>query len=126
MEFCLLKSIPISSRIASYRTVGIVVTWAGFLVMQVYSLVSGVGYLSLKSPQDAIDAPFLSIMALLMVLMAPLMVVTMVVVHAYAAPKHKVYSMIALIFMIILAGITSSVNFGVLLVSNLADVASAP
>lgn len=109
-----------------YRTVGIVATWVGFLVMHVYSVVSGIGYLSLKFSQDAIGAPFLSIMALLVFLIAPLMVVTMVVVHTDAAPEQKVYGMIALMFMILLAGITSSVNFAVLLVSNLANVAGAP
>lgn len=111
---------------AQHRTIGRVATWVGFLLMQVYSVVSGFGFLSLKSPQDSIGGMFLSMMALLIVLMAPLMVVIMVVVHAYAAPEHKVYGVMALAFMILLAGITSSVNFAVLLVSNHAEVAEAP
>ena len=111
---------------AQHRTTGRVATWGGFLLMQVYSVVSGLGFLSLKSPQDSIGGMFLSMMALLIVLMAPLMVVIMVVVHAYAAPEHKVYGVMALAFMILLAGITSSVNFTVLLVSNHAEVAEAP
>lgn len=89
--------------------------------MQVYSVVSGIGFLSLKSHQESIGEPFLSMMALLIILMAPLLVVIMVVVQNYAAPEHKVYSVMALMFMLLLAGITSSVNFVVLLVSNQAD-----
>jgi len=111
---------------AQYRTIGMVAAWAGFVVMQVYSFASGLGFLSLKTPQDAIGTPYLPVMALLIILMAPLMVVTMVAVHAYAAPEHKVYSMMALAFMILLAGITSSVNFAVLVVSSQTDMAGAP
>ena len=47
----------------------------------------------------------------------------MVAVHAYAAPERKVYSMMALTFVVLLAGITSSVNFAVLIVSRQADMA---
>lgn len=111
---------------AQHRVIGQVAAWTGFVVLQGYSIVSGIGFLSLESPQDPIGDPFLPIMALLMILMASLMVVTMVVVHAYAAPEHKVYSMTALAFVILLAGITSSVNFAILIVSSQADFAGAP
>jgi hypothetical protein len=47
-----------------------------------------------------------------------LMVVSMVAVHAYASPEVKVYSLTALVFMILLAGITSSVHFVILAVSR--------
>ena len=57
-------------------------------------------------------------MELLIVFIAPLMVVNMVAVHAYAPPEVKVYSLTALIFMILLAGITSSVHFVILSVSR--------
>lgn len=111
---------------AQHRVIGMIAAWIGFAVMQVYSIVSGVGFLSLKSPQDAVGTPYLPVMALLIVLMAPLLVTVMVVVHAYAAPEHKVYSMLGLVFTILLAGITSSVNFAVLIVSSQADVSGAP
>jgi hypothetical protein len=57
-------------------------------------------------------------MSLLIVLMAPFLVITMVAVHAYAAPEHKAYSLAALAFMILLAGITSSVNFALFAVAR--------
>ena len=111
---------------AQHRVIGQIAAWTGFIVVQGYSIASGLGFLSLKSPLDSVGTPFLPIMALLIILMAPLLVVTMVAVHAYAAPEHKVYSVTALAFMILLAGITSSVNFAVLIVSSQADFAGAP
>jgi hypothetical protein len=42
----------------------------------------------------------------------------MVAVHAYAASEHKPYSLAALVFMTLLAGITSSVNFALFVVAR--------
>jgi hypothetical protein len=84
------------------------------------------GFLSLKSPQDPIGDPFFTIMELLIVLIAPLMVVSMIAVHAYAPPEVKVYSLTALIFMILLAGITSSVHFVILTVSRQIEATGLP
>ena len=109
-----------------HRMIGQVAAWIGFVVMQGYSVASGLGFLSLESPLDPIGPPFLPIMTLLLILTVSLMVVVMIVVHAYAAPEHKIYSMIALVFMILLAAITSSVNFAVLVVSSQSDFAGAP
>jgi uncharacterized membrane protein len=91
-------------------------------VGQAYAVAALLGFLSLESPQDPISDPFLSIMALLLVLMAPLMVTSMVAVHAYASPEFKAYSLTALAFMILLAGITSVVNFVILAVSKQIEV----
>ncbi len=60
-------------------------------------------------------------MATLITLMIPFMVITMVVVQAYAPAKLKVFGVIALAFMIILAGITSRINFALLIASYQAD-----
>jgi hypothetical protein len=101
-----------------HRAIGRVAAWATFALGQAYAIAALLGFISLKSPDDPIGDPFLSIMALLLVLMAPLMVASMVAVHAYASPKLKAYSLMALAFMILLAGITSSVNFAILAVSR--------
>lgn len=108
-----------------HRMIGQVAAWIGFVVMQGYSVASGLGFLTLESPLDPIGAPFLPIMTLLLILTVSLMVVVMIVVHAYAAPEHKIYSMMALVFMILLAAITSSVNFAVLVVSSQSDFSGA-
>jgi hypothetical protein len=109
-----------------HRAIGRATAWAAFLVGQAYAVAALFGLLSLKSPQDPIGDPFLSIMALLIVLMAPLMVACMVAVHAYASPELKAYSLTALAFMILLAGITSGVNFAILAVGRQIEAAQLP
>jgi hypothetical protein len=101
-----------------HRTIGRAAAWAVFFLGVVYAVTTVLGFLSLQSPQDPIGDPFFSIMELLIVLIAPLMVVGMVAVHAYASPEVKVYSFTALIFMILLTGISSSVHFVILTVSR--------
>jgi len=54
------------------------------LIAVVYAVILALGILSLKSPQDPIGDPYFTIMELLILFMAPLMVVSMVAVHAYA------------------------------------------
>jgi uncharacterized membrane protein len=101
-----------------HRAIGRAAAWLVFLLGLVYAVTTVLGFLSLKSPQDPIGDPYFSIMELLIVLMAPLMVVVMVSVHAYASPEFKAYSFTALIFTILQAGITSSVHFVILTVSR--------
>jgi len=101
-----------------YRTIGKVSAWAVFCLVVLYVPTTVLGFLSLKSPQDPIGDPYFSIMELLILLIAPLMVMSMVAVHAYASEEAKAYSFTALVFMIIMACITSSLHFVVLTVSR--------
>lgn len=101
-----------------HRTIGRAAAWAVFCLGMVYAVTTILGFRSLKSPDDAICDPFFSVMELLIILIAPLMVVSMVAVHAYAPPDAKVYSLTALIFTILMCGITSSVHFVILTVSR--------
>lgn len=103
---------------SQHRSIGRAAAWAVFFLLVVYAVTTVLGFLSLKSLEDPIGDPFFTIMELLIVLIAPLMVVSMVAVHAYASSEVKVYSLTALIFMILLAGITSSVHFVILTVSR--------
>src|SRR5574340_246453 len=100
------------------RLMGMVGAWTAFAVNEAYAITSGLGYLSAAAPTDPIRDPYLSIMSLLMVLMAPFLVITMLAVHAYAAAQYKIFSRAALAFMILLAGITTSVNFAVFAVAR--------
>ena len=100
------------------RTIGKVAAWAVFFLGVVYAVTTALGFISLKSPQDPIGDPFVSIMELLIVPMAVLYVVSMVAVHAYAPPEVKLYSFAAVCFMILLAGLTSSVHFVMLTVGH--------
>ena len=69
------------------RAMGMVGAWTAFVVNEAYAVTSGLGYLSVKAPSDPISDPYLSIMSLLIVLMAPFLVITMVAVHTYAAAE---------------------------------------
>src|SRR6056297_2245954 len=86
-----------------HRTVGRAAAWSVFVLGVVYALVTALGFLSLESPQDPIGQPYITIMRLLIIPLAALYLVTMVAVHAYARPAVKVYSLIALVFMTVLA-----------------------
>ena len=94
-----------------HRTVGNAAARLVFVLGVVYALVTALGFLSLESPQDPIGDPYITIMRLLIIPLAALYVVTMVAVHAYARPAVKVYSLTALVFMIVLATVTTSVHF---------------
>src|SRR6266536_2519923 len=111
---------------AQHRTIGRAAAWAVFFLAVLYTVPLVLGLLSLKSPQDPIGDPYFSIMELLIVLMAPLMVVSMVAVHAYAAPEVKIYSLTALCFMILLVGLTSSVHFVILTVGHQIEASGLP
>ncbi len=91
----LLKSRTMSHEgfTTQHRMIGRFAAWAVFFLLVAYAITLVLGLLSLKSPQDPIGDPFFSILELLIVLMAPLMVVGMVAVHAYASPDVKAYSL---------------------------------
>lgn len=64
-----------------------------FLLTIAYAVTRVPGILSLRSSEDPIGDPYpyLSLLELLIVAMAPLMVIVMVAVHAYASPWTRVY-----------------------------------
>jgi hypothetical protein len=101
-----------------HRTLGRIAAWSVFVLCVIYAVTTVLGLLSLKAPQDPIGDPYFTIMELLIILLAPLLVITMIAVHAYAPREVKAYSFVALVFMIVMAGITSSLHFVVLTVSR--------
>ena len=98
------------------RRFGIAAAWMAFIVVEVYAIVSGLAFASQGRPVES--GPYLSIMALLVVVMGPFLVLSMVAVHAYASPMRKTYALAALAFMIACVAITSCVNFMLLFVSS--------
>ncbi len=112
-----LSSIPSDMTFtAQDKTLGIVAAWMAFAVSEVYAVVSGLAYASQGAAVES--GPFLSIMALLVVVMGPFLVLSMIAVHTYASPNNKPYSFAALAFMIACVAITSCINFLLLLVSS--------
>jgi hypothetical protein len=100
--------------------------FAVFFLLIAYAVTLVLGFFSLNSPQDPIGDPYFSILELLIVVTAPLMVIVMIAVHAYASPDTRIYSLTALAFMIIMAGITCSVHFVILTVSRQIEAAGFP
>ncbi|MBN2088149.1 hypothetical protein JW964_00970 [candidate division KSB1 bacterium] len=114
---------------AQHRKIGSAAAWVVSFLLFVYAVTIVLGLLSLQSPLDPIGDPYFTLMELLIILTVPLMVITMVVVHAYASPDVKACSLTALILMSIMAGITSCVHFVILTVSRqitAAGLAGAP
>ncbi len=109
-----------------HRMLGRAAAFAVFFLLIAYAVTLVLGLLSLKSPMDPIGDPYFSILELLIVVMAPLIVIVMIAVHAYASPETRAYSLTALAFMVIMAGITSSVHFVILTVSRQIEAVGFP
>ncbi len=75
-----------------------------------YVVTLAVGFASAGFAKPIVD-PVLAVMEILTLLSAPILVVLMAAVHAYAAPQYKVHSLVAFAFMVLMAGLTSSVHF---------------
>jgi hypothetical protein len=84
----------------------------------VYTVTLVAGFLSLQSPGRPIGDPWFSLLEILIVLMMPVMVALMVALHAWASPATKAFSLMALVFMGLVAGLTSSLHFVILTVSR--------
>lgn len=102
----------------SARRLGIVSAAGTVLLCVVYAATLVAGFMSLQSPQQAIGDPWFAILEILIILMMPLMVALMVAVHAWAPSNAKVFSLLALVFMTLLAGLTCSVHFVLLTVGR--------
>jgi len=103
---------------ASARRLGMVSAVGTVLLSAVYAATLVAGLLSLQSPQQPIGDPLFSILEILIILMMPLMVALMVAVHAWAPAEAKVFSLMALVFVSLLAGLTCSVHFVILTVGR--------
>jgi hypothetical protein len=103
---------------ASARRLGLVSAMGTVLLSVIYAVVLIAGLLSLQSPQQPIGDPPFAILEILIILTMPLMVALMVAVHSGAPAEAKVFSMMALIFMSLLAGLTVSVHFVLLTVGR--------
>jgi hypothetical protein len=75
-----------------------------------YVITLAVGFTTAGFAKPILD-PVLAVMEILTLLSAPILVVLMASVHAYAPPEYKIHGVIAVAFMALLAGLTSSVHF---------------
>lgn len=72
-----------------HRMLGRFAAFAVFADLLAYVPVLVLGLLSLKSPLEPIGDPYFSVLESLIVVLAPLMVMVMVAVHAYAPPRGQ-------------------------------------
>ena len=107
-------------RLGIFSAVGVIVLGVA------YAITLTVGFLSLKSPQQPIGDPMFSILEVLIIVMMPAMVALMVAVHAWAPSYAKTLSLIAVVFMGLLAGVTCTVHFVILTLSRQAAFAGQP
>lgn len=108
---------------ATARRLGIVSAVGIVFLIVVYNVTLVAGLLGLQSREQPIGDPWFSILEILIILMMPLMVALMVAVHAWAAAEARVFSLMALLFVSLLAGLTSSVHFVILTISHQAALA---
>ena len=103
---------------ARHRQIGMTATWTVSVLLILYAITLILGLISLKSHSDPISDPYFSLLEILILLMMPLMILVMVALHAYACSETKVYSLTALIMMILATAITSGVHFVILTISR--------
>jgi hypothetical protein len=75
-----------------------------------YAVTMVVGFGAMGSLSKPLEDPYLAIMEVLILVMAPVLVLLAVVVHACAPEGTKTYSMTALGWMLLLAGFTMTVH----------------
>ena len=102
----------------SQRMLGSFAAFSVCLLLIAYLFTLVLGFMSLKSPADPIGDPYFTILELLIVVMAPLMILVMVSVHYKSSPGTRMYSLLAVVFMTIMAVITCGVHFVILTVSR--------
>jgi len=100
------------------RRLGLVSAAATVVLLAGYAVTLTIGLLSLESPDQPIRNPMFAILEILIIVMMPAIVALMIAVHAWAPPLLKALSFAAVVFMGLLAGLTSSLHFVILTVSR--------
>jgi hypothetical protein len=96
------------------------------LITCAYAVTLVAGLLSLPSPVAPIGDPFFSVLEILILALMPTMVALMGAVHAWAPTRAKVFGLLAVVFVSLLAGVTCSVHFVVLTVGRHAAASGSP
>jgi hypothetical protein len=111
---------------ATARSLGIFSAAATVILLVAYAVTLAVGLASLESAQQPIGDPMFTILEVLIIIMMPVMVALMVVVHAWAPVHTKALSLISLVFMGLLAGVTCSLHFVILTLSRQPEFTGQP
>ena len=106
------------------RRLGILSALGVTLLCALYAIALVAGLLSLPTPQETIGDPFFSVLEILILVLAPLMVMLAAATYFYASERSKVFGLLSLVFMSLLAVLTCSVHFIILTVSRNTAVAA--
>lgn len=108
------------------RRLGLISAVATVALLVAYAATLTVGFLSLTSPEDPIGDPMFTLLEVLIIALMTAMVGLMVAVHAWAPTRARTLTLAAVVFMGLLAGVTSTVHFAVLTLSRQAAFAEQP
>jgi hypothetical protein len=100
------------------RWVGILSAASVAILLLAYAVILIGGLRSVRSRDEPISGRRFMILELLILAMSPAMVALMAAVHSWSPPDKKALSLIALVFMVLVAGITSTVHFAILTLSR--------
>ena len=95
-------------------SLAVIASWAVFVLGVIYAAITAIGLLRLPDPNSPIAAPYFQLMELLILLMAPLMVISFAGLKVHGGSDHAVVCTAALGFMIAMAGITTAVHGAIL------------
>lgn len=93
------------------------------LLSAAYVAVLAAGLATLDGPDAPIADPWFTAMEILILLLMPFMTGFMAAVHAVAPPARRVFSLTAVLFMAMVAMLTSVVHFAILTLGRLPDFA---
>lgn len=108
------------------RRLGLAAAIAAVVLQVAYAGVLGAGLLTLPSADEPIGEPLLSILEILILVMMPALVCLMAAVHAWAPARTRVLALVALVFMVLVAGVTSGVHFVILTLGRHPTFAGEP
>jgi hypothetical protein len=108
------------------RRLGILSATSVVVLCIAYAVTLAIGFLSLENAEQPIGDPMFTILEVLIIVMMPAMVALMAAVHAWAPARTKVLSLTALVFMALVAGLTSSSHFAILTLSRQAAFVALP
>ena len=109
-----------------FRTVGAWSALAMVFLEVVYIGVFAVGFASQGTMRDPLGDPYLAIVEVLILVMAPILVALMLAIHQCAPREAKPFTLVALGWMLAAAAFTTVVHFVLLTVARHIDPATIP
>lgn len=111
---------------ATARRFGITSAVSVVALQVAYAVTLVMGFMSISSADEPIGDPMFTILEVLILAMMPAMVALMAAVHAWAPASAKALSLTALVFMGLVAGVTSALHFVMLTLSRQPAFAELP